>query len=153
MNGFSAAQAIIGAMITPALLIMASGSLIATVLVRLSRVVDRIRKLAEPDAPKISAEELARHERRALLAERALQLLFFAVLCFVLSGIAIGIDHLTGDRLTGVPVAMTSLGMLLIVAGSAAMLAECQLAVAEIRAEAKRLALAGGRKHPSKTSG
>ena len=51
MNGFSAAQAIISAMITPALLILASGSLIATALVRLARVVDRVRKLAETAVP------------------------------------------------------------------------------------------------------
>jgi Protein of unknown function (DUF2721) len=38
----------IAAMITPAMLILASGSLIATALVRLARVVDRLRKLAEP---------------------------------------------------------------------------------------------------------
>jgi hypothetical protein len=45
MNGFSPSQAIIAAMITPALLILALGSLIATALVRLARVVDRVRKL------------------------------------------------------------------------------------------------------------
>jgi hypothetical protein len=33
----------IAAMITPAMLILASGSLIATALVRLARVVDRLR--------------------------------------------------------------------------------------------------------------
>ena len=40
-----------------------------------------------------------------------------------------------GDRLTWLPVLATVLGMCLIVAGSAAMLAECRLAVAQIRAE------------------
>ncbi len=98
-----------------------------------------MRKLAEPGAPRASADELHRHERRALLAERALQIYFFAVVCFVLAGVAIGIDHVAADRLTWIPVAMTSLGMGLIVAGSAAMLSECQLAVVEIRAETRLL--------------
>jgi len=144
MNGFSAAQAIIGAMITPALLILASGSLIATALVRLARVVDRVRHLAAPGAPPVSAEELRRNERRALLAERALQIYFFAVVCFVMAGVAIGVDHFAGDRLTWLPVAITSLGMGLIVAGSAAMLSECQLAVGEIKAEIGRSAFVHG---------
>ena len=124
-------------MITPALLILASGSLIATVLVRLARVVDRVRKLAElREAPR-DANEIRRHERRALLAERAISLyfFFFAVLCFVIAGFAIAIDHALGDRLTWLPVLVTTLGMCLIVAGSATMLAECRLAFAQIRAE------------------
>ncbi len=139
MAGFSAAQAIISAMITPALLILASGSLIATALVRLARVVDRVRKLAETGEPTPQAA-LHRHARRALLAERALQSFFFAVACFVIAGLAIGLDHLAADRLTWLPVALTLLGMCLIVAGSAAMLSECKLATAEIHAEIRLLA-------------
>jgi hypothetical protein len=140
MNGFSAAQVIISAMITPALLILASGSLIATALVRLARVVDRIRKLVELAEPAPAAAELRRHERRALLAERAVRIFFAAVLCFVLAGFGIALDHAAGDRLTWLPVGMTVAGMALIVAGSAAMLAECRLATAQIKAELARFA-------------
>ena len=132
--GFSAAQALIGAMITPALLILASASLIATGLVRLARVVDRVRRLAEAGT-RVAPGEWARHERRALLAERAVRIWFAAVLCFVLAGFAIAADHVSGDRLTWLPVSVTSLGMALIVAGGIAMLAECTLAGAQIRAE------------------
>lgn len=135
MSGFSPAQAMIGAMITPALLIMASASLIATALVRLARVVDRVRKLSELGERPRDADEIRRHERRALLAERAVALYFFAAVCFVVAGFTIAIDHAAGDRLTWLPVLMTTLGMCLIVAGSAAMLAECRLALAQIRAE------------------
>ena len=135
MNGFSAAQAIISAMITPALLILASGSLIATALVRLARVVDRVRKLSELSGAGALAEELRRHERRALLAERAVRFYFLAVVCFVVTGFSIPVDHLIGGRLTWLPVSMTTLGMALIVVGSAAMLLECKLATEQIRAE------------------
>jgi hypothetical protein len=138
MLGFSAAQAIISAMITPALLIAASGSLIATALVRLARVVDRVRKLAELRGTPPPRAELARHERLAMLAERAVRRYFFGVVCFVLDGFAIAADHYAGDRLTWLPVLVTSLGMCMIVAGSAAMLAECELATAQIRAESRR---------------
>lgn len=135
MSGFSPAQAMIAAMITPALLIMASGSLIATALVRLARVVDRVRKLSELRDGTRDASEISRNERRALLAERAVSFYFFAVVCFVIAGFTIAIDHAAGDRLTWLPVLVTTLGMCLIVAGSAAMLAECRLAFAEIRSE------------------
>ncbi len=91
MGGFSTAQTIIGARITPALLIMASGSLIATALVRLARVVDRVRKLAEQGHA--APGELRLHSRRALLAERALQLYFLAVVSFVVAGFGIALDH------------------------------------------------------------
>jgi uncharacterized membrane protein YedE/YeeE len=137
MSGFSAAQVIISAMITPALLILASGSLIATALARLARVVDRIRKLAEL-APSVA--ELRRHERRALLAEQAVRIFFAAVLCFVLAGFSIALDHATGDRMVWLPVGMTVAGMALIVFGSAAMLAECQLATRQIKEEIARFA-------------
>jgi hypothetical protein len=141
MSGFSAAQAIISAMITPALLILAAGSHIATALVRLARVVDRVRKLAEGGEPSMPPDVLHRHERRALLAERALQNFFFAVVCFVMAGIALGIDHFAADRLTWLPVVLTLVGMCLIVAGSAAMLSECKLATAERQAEIKVLVM------------
>lgn len=135
MSGFSPAQAMIAAMITPALLIMASASLIATALVRLARVVDRMRKLAELGDRARDADEIRRHERRALLAERAVALYFFAAACFVVAGFTIAIDHAAGDRLTWLPVLVTTLGMALIVAGSAAMLAECRHALVQIRVE------------------
>jgi Protein of unknown function (DUF2721) len=61
MNGASPAQTMIAAMITPALLILASGSLIATALVRLGRVVDRVRKLGEKADATPSLDELERN--------------------------------------------------------------------------------------------
>lgn len=139
MVEFSVAQALIAAMITPALLILASGSLIATALVRLARIVDRVRKLAETLGTPFTLADLHRHQHRALLAERAVFLYFCAVVCFVAAGFAIGLDHALQHRLTWLPVATTILGMALIVAGSAVMLRECQLAATQIRAEISTL--------------
>lgn len=125
----------IAAMITPALLILASASLIATALVRLARVVDRVRKLSEHVHAPPDEKEIKRHEHRALLAERSVSLYFSAIVCFAVAGFGIAIDHAVGDRLTWFPVAATIVGMSLIVADSVAMLAECRLAFAQIRAE------------------
>jgi hypothetical protein len=82
MSGFSPAQAMIAAMVTPAADLAAS-SLIATALVRLARVVDRVRRLSEIQAR--DPTERLRHQRRALLAKRAVALVFFAVVCFVVA--------------------------------------------------------------------
>jgi hypothetical protein len=69
LSAGSTAQSFIAAMITPALLILASGSLIATALARLSRIVDRIRNIAESDASHlIPLAELELERRRAGLA-------------------------------------------------------------------------------------
>jgi len=135
MEGFSSAQAIIAAMITPALLILASGSLIATALVRLARVVDRLRKLAEARGPLGDAETVGRHKQRALCAESAVQRFFAAIVCFVLAGLAVAADHFAAGALFLVPVGVTMLGMGLIVWGCADMLRECRLATQQILAE------------------
>jgi hypothetical protein len=145
MAGFSAAQAIIAAIITPALLILASGSLIATALVRLARVVDRVPKLSEAPGVCVAPVDLLRHERRALLTERAIALYFWAVVCFVVVGFTIAIDHFAGDRLTWLRVIITTFGMCLIEAGSGLMVRECRLATAQIQSEIKSLIANGSR--------
>jgi len=141
-------------MITPALLILASGSLVATALVRLARVVDRARALiATIEAGSVSDPEvllgsLERHERRALYAERSVGLFFIAVVVFVLDCLSIGVDHFAGDALTPVPVAMTILGMLVVIGGAAYMVAESQLGAQQIVEEIRR----GRARLPSVTS-
>jgi hypothetical protein len=139
MNQLSTAQAVITAMITPALLILASGSLIATALVRLARVVDRVRKLAELPPEARTDGELERQERRAVLAEQAITAFFLAVTCFVVTGFAIAIDRALGNEIWFVPVTITTIGMALIVAGAAAMVAETRLSMRQLRAEIARI--------------
>lgn len=126
-------------MITPALLILASASLIATVLVRLARVVDRVRKLADLGNEPWLVDEVNRQERRAFLAERALSFFFLAVTCFVIAGLSIAIDRALGNQLWWMPVVITTIGMALIVGGCAAMLVETRLSVSQLRAEIARL--------------
>ncbi len=122
----TAAQAIIGSMVTPALLMLASGSLIATVLVRLGRIIDRIRHFAEVGT---TSDELTRYERRATLAERAVVMLFLAVTAVVLDGASIALDHALGGTIAALPIGLTLVGMALIVGGAAAMARETQLAL------------------------
>lgn len=139
MNAFSVSQAIIAAMITPALLIMASGSLIATGTARLGRIMDRVRELAEDDE-KVERQVLQIYERRAILSERALQVFFAAIVVFVAVGVGIGLDRYLGSHIVWLPVGLTVIGMGLLVVGSALMLQECRLATRQIRGEMQVIA-------------
>ena len=134
----SQAQAVIAAMLTPALLILAAGSLIAAALIRLGRVVDRVRTLGAPEA-KPTLVELARHERRANLALAAICAYFTAVALFVAAGIAIAADHFMNGTLTWLPISLTLVGMLLIVAGAGAMVAESRDSASLIALDISRL--------------
>jgi hypothetical protein len=137
----SPAQGVIAGMITPALLILASASLVATALVRLGRVVDRSRLLigtieaggvTDPAALRAA---LSSHERRAIYAERSVALFFLAVLIFVVDCLTIGLDRFSGDRLTWLPVSFTIGGMALLCAGAAFMVIESRLGAHQIIAE------------------
>ncbi len=140
----SPAQSVVAAMITPALLILASGSLVATALVRLARVVDRARVLIAsiegdslPDAEAVG-RSLDRHRQRALYAERSVGLFFIAVVAFVVDCLTIGVDHFAGDTLTWLPVSATIAGMIVLLAGAAYMVAETQLGAEQIVEEIRR---------------
>jgi hypothetical protein len=145
MNGpASPAIAIISAMITPALLILGSASLVATALQRLARAVDRARLLlqtSEADALRLRWDEASRerwlrsYEERSLMAERAVRAFFVAIGTFVFDGLSIAADHYSGDVLTWLPVSLTVLGMLLMLSGAVLMVRESQLAIAQIRDE------------------
>jgi hypothetical protein len=62
-----------------------------------------------------------------------------AVSLFVIAGISIAIDRISGGRMEWLPVTITLLGMLLIVAAGVAMAAESQLSPSQIFDEIDRL--------------
>lgn len=141
----SAAVAMIAAMITPALLILASASLVATVLVRMARVVDRARVLAaiahDGDWEKVGATPtqlrtaLERHSKRARYTELSIAILYTTVAVFVVTCISIAVDHVAGESLTWLPVGLAIAGTLLLLAGGALMVAESRLAGDQIAEE------------------
>jgi Protein of unknown function (DUF2721) len=129
--------AVIAAMVTPALLILASSSLIATVLARLGRVVDRTRALAaialegKVEASGMMPAELRaalqRYAARARYAELSIRLLYAAVVVFVVTCLSIVAEELTRDALRWLPVGLAIAGMLLLLAGGALMVVESRL--------------------------
>lgn len=141
----SSAIAIIAAMITPALLILGSASLVASALVRMARVVDRARVLAAMAhggdwkkgavTPAMLHDWLDRHARRARYAERSIALLYAAVVVFVATCLSIALDRVAGGSLAWLPISLAILGTLLLLAGGAWMVAESGLSGKQIQEE------------------
>jgi hypothetical protein len=125
---------IIGAMLAPALLMAATGSLLVSANARLSRVVDRLRSLIvawEQDAPdRVERDtQIARHRHRAALVLRACWTLYAALGCFVGTSLALAMDALLGFKLGAVPTVLAVIGMLCLLIASLAMGREVSLAV------------------------
>ena len=144
----SPAVIIISAMITPALLILGSASLVATALQRLARAIDRARailQLSDEEARKlgwtqdVSKRWLERYATRSLVAERAVTAFFLAVGLLVIDCLSIAIDRYFVDTLTWLPVSLTIIGMAMILAGAYFMVQESRLANLQIREEIQHL--------------
>jgi hypothetical protein len=132
-------------MITPALLLLGSASLVASVLVRMARIVDRARVLSvlahEDSFAKIgvTADQLRAwlesHALRARYAERSIALLYAAIVVFISTCLSIAADRALGGSLSWLPVMLAVMGTLLLLTGGAYMVAESRLSGEQIGAE------------------
>jgi hypothetical protein len=134
---------ILGAMITPAVLISASGTLVLSTSNRLGRVVDRIRALTTiaEELPEVSAEpEIV--EKRVLIAEQieylakrlrllqsAVIVLYVAIGFLVGSSLAVGLSASSGWAFQWVPVGFGLLGASALLYGAGVLIGESRLAV------------------------
>lgn len=127
-------HAVLGAMLAPALLMAATGSLLVSANARLARVVDRLRALIvawEQDAPDRAERDtqIARHRHRAALVLRACRLLYAALGCFVGTSLGLAADALLGFRLDAIPTVLAVIGMVCLLLASVAMGREVGLSV------------------------
>ena len=126
--------AILTAMLAPALLMAATGSLLVSANARLARVVDRLRSLIEewktfaPDAESRDIR-IRRHRRRAHLVLRACQLLYGGLASFVGTSLALAVDAFAGFRLGVMPTALALLGVAFLLGASALLGIEVSLSV------------------------
>ena len=137
--------ALIAAMITPALLILASSSLVASALMRMARVVDRTRVLTSivyersydriGASPALVARFLTNHAQRARQAERSIALLYAAIFVFVATCLAIAVDRVSNGRFAMLPEVLAIMGTLLLMVGAGYMVAESRLSAAQITDE------------------
>ncbi len=141
----SSSIALIASMVTPALLILASASLVASALQRMARVVDRSRLLAAAVADEswqrlgVSRSELAgwldRHAKRARIAEASILVCYAAIVIFILTCLAIPFDAATDHAVGWLPPLLAIAGTLCLLGGGALMVAESRLSAAQIAEE------------------
>lgn len=142
-------------MITPAVLILASGQLILTTSQRLSRVIERVRKVsaefmdiaklsqsgtneaktAEANSKTILYSLLIKSVKRSRLLTRALRVFYLSLGVFVATSLAIGIIALTHVRFAWIPTVLGMIGAILLLIGSSILIVESRLTYSVIADE------------------
>ena len=150
MDALTSSLAVLTAMITPAVLISASGTMILSTSTRLGRVVDRVRSLSDRLRHLTSKEdnEFFEEERvmlydqldkltsRSRLLQRALTTFYLAVGIFVATSFAIGVvSFASGPRFAWIPVALGLVGAFFLFYGSMLLVFEARLALSTTHAE------------------
>jgi hypothetical protein len=147
----AAAIAVLTAMITPAVLISACGSMILSTSSRLGRVVDRVRSLSDKldemgdrnehdvaavERQKVIFDQLDKLTSRARLLQRCMVTFYLSAGMFVATSVAIGIVAFTGNpRYNLIPVAIGLTGACFLFYGSILLIFEARLALGTIHAE------------------
>jgi hypothetical protein len=139
------------AMVTPALLISATGSLVLSTSTRLGRVVDRVRWLEERLSSLISVTDkttIPLYERRvevvvdlldkvtsrSRILQRALAALYYGLSLFILCSVTIAVAaRYTQYRFVPIPVGV--IGILFLLYSAVLMLRETRMATATVNAE------------------
>ena len=143
------ALSVLSAMITPAVLISACGSLILATSDRLSKAVNRTREIASALIPRANDQRAdgREEERRMLftqldfattrsrLLQRALSRLYAALAFFVGTSVAIGLVSVTNVAFTLIPVALGLIGAALLLYAAFLLIRESRYALAAVNAE------------------
>jgi hypothetical protein len=150
-NALNSTIEFLTAMVTPTLLISATGSLVLSTSTRLGRVVDRVRELEKrlselivvEDTSKIPLYEkridtivnlLDKVTSRARILQKAMSVFYYGLGFFILTSVTIaGAAFFPSYRLLPIPVGIV--GILFLFAGGVLMLRETRMATATINAE------------------
>jgi ABC-type siderophore export system fused ATPase/permease subunit len=150
MDPLSSALAVLTAMITPAVLISACGTMILSTSTRLGRVVDRVRALSDKleeltkgekelalyeERRSIIFEQLDKLTSRARLLQRCLVVFYMALSIFVATSVAIGVVAVSGARYHWIPVVTGLIGASFLFYGSVLLIFEARLALTTIHME------------------
>ena len=116
MPAIDSHYAVLTAMLAPALLMAATGSLLLSANNRLARVVDRLRILlklwnAGERGHAALENQILRHRRRSNFLLRACLFLYCALASFIGTSLALAVDALSGQRISLLPTVMGLLGM------------------------------------------
>lgn len=153
MENFSQALTVLSSMITPVVLIMASGSLILSTSQRLGREIERTRKLGnqlkeltDDEAVKNGEREeilsihaqLKRSTRRVRHLQRAMTSLYLSLLFFVATSISIGLVDLLHLEYNWIPVMLVLAGSVLLLYSCIELISESRLAYLSVNFETRR---------------
>ncbi|HKP69704.1 MAG TPA: DUF2721 domain-containing protein [Pyrinomonadaceae bacterium] len=150
-NALNSTIEFLTAMVTPALLISATGSLVLSTSTRLGRVVDRVRQLEERLSENIYAENkediplydkrvevivdlLDKVTSRSRILQRALQTFYYGIGMFTLTSVTIAVAAIFNSY-RWVPIPIGIIGIMFLFWGSFLMLRETRMATATINAE------------------
>lgn len=139
---------VLSAMITPAVLISACGTLIFSTSTRLSRIVDRVRALSQgieqlstddtidfPEERLVEFErQLYTHTRRGLLIQRSLTSLYISLGMFVAAMVSTGLVSLL-NRWGWLPLVLGIAGTIFLFYSSMLLIAETRLALRSVNHE------------------
>ena len=144
----SSVLGVLSAMITPAVLILASGSLIMTTSSRSIRCIDRVRERArELEALGTATDELTEtrrlhlyeqlttNTRRARLLQKAMSRLYIGISFFIATSVSIGIVALLHVDVGWVPLLLGFVGAGLLFSASIYLIFESRLAMTTTYAE------------------
>lgn len=136
------------AMITPAVLISACGTLIMSTSMRLARIVDRVRELSIQIEPLFLGEvtdfaderraeverQLAVHTRRGKIIQNALTGFYISLAFLVAATVSIGLTTLV-RQLNWLPAVLGMAGTVALFYGSVLLIAETRLALQSVNSE------------------
>ena len=147
----TSAIAVLTAMITPAVLISACGSMILSTSSRLGRVVDRVRSLSDrleeigerhqrgevaTERQAVIFQQLDKLTSRARLLQRCMVTFYLSLGMFVATSVAIGIVPFAGNtHYNYLPVALGLAGACFLFYGSMLLIFEARLALSTIHDE------------------
>jgi hypothetical protein len=160
---------LLSAMITPAVLISACGTLIFSTSSRLGRIVDRVRELSVvveqlyagavsdfPDERRDEVErQIASHAQRGRLIQRSLTSFYLSLGLFVATTISIGVTAFA-PQVAWLPTALGVVGTVALFHGSVMLIRETRLALHSVDSEMAfvlRLGALYQSSRPSRTTG
>lgn len=139
------AMSLVSAIVTPAILILAAGSIVASTVVRLGRVADHTRALimqteaarreGKKHAVEILEARMSRQLKRAELTRNALWGYYFAIVLFLVSSVLIAVSQVFHLTLEWIGPSMVLLGGLVMIVATSQLVIEVGLSAGLLREE------------------
>jgi hypothetical protein len=154
MNSVTDTLAVLSAMITPVVLILASGSLILTTSQRLSRSIERTRKISDRMREMIKSgpgetpsdnelqvlfDQLHIASKRSRLLQKAMSILYFTLFFFIATCITIAVITITRSVYAWLPIAFGVVGISLLFYASIILIKETRIAIHAVQNETDHL--------------